>query len=154
MDIILQTTFLSAFSWMTMYEFHLKFQWSLFLRVQLTIFQQWFRKWPGADEATSHYLNPWWPRLLIHICTTQPQWVFFLVFLVQIMVWHWTGDKPLPETMLSWFTEVYASHSSLTISLLYVGPLFGKSGFKQRLICKFDKAEFFSLLLILFIYIS
>ena len=38
MDAISQTTFGSAFSWMKMFEFRLKFQWSLFLRVQLTIF--------------------------------------------------------------------------------------------------------------------
>ena len=32
---------------------------SLSLRVQLTIFQHWFRKWLGAVQATSHYLNQW-----------------------------------------------------------------------------------------------
>ena len=35
--------FPSAFSWMKMFEYRLKFHWSLFLRVQLTIFQHWFR---------------------------------------------------------------------------------------------------------------
>ena len=40
-DNISQTTSSSAFSWMKMFEFRLKFQWSLFLRVQLTIFQHW-----------------------------------------------------------------------------------------------------------------
>ena len=43
MDAISQTTFSSAFSWMKMFEFRLKFHWNLFLRVQLTIFQHWFR---------------------------------------------------------------------------------------------------------------
>ena len=43
MDAISQTTFSSAFSWMKMFEFRLKFHWSLFLRVQLTIFNHWFR---------------------------------------------------------------------------------------------------------------
>ena len=43
-----------------MYKFWLKFHWSLFLRVQLTIFQHWFRKWLGVDQATSHYLNQRW----------------------------------------------------------------------------------------------
>ena len=43
MDAISQTTFPSVFSWMKMYEFRLKFHWSLFLRVQLIIFQHWFR---------------------------------------------------------------------------------------------------------------
>ena len=43
MDAISQTTFSNAFSWMKMFEFRLKFSWSLFPRVQLTIFHQWFR---------------------------------------------------------------------------------------------------------------
>ena len=33
-DAILQTTFSNAISWMKMFEFRLKFHWSLFLRVQ------------------------------------------------------------------------------------------------------------------------
>ena len=55
-----QTTFLNVLSWMTMYKFRLKFHWSLIPRVQLTIFQQWFRYWLGAVQATSHYLSQWW----------------------------------------------------------------------------------------------
>ena len=38
-----QTMFSNAFSWMEINEFRLKFHWSLFLRVQLTIFQHWLR---------------------------------------------------------------------------------------------------------------
>ena len=37
------TTFSNAFSWMKMYQFRLRFHWNLFLRVQLTISQHWFR---------------------------------------------------------------------------------------------------------------
>ena len=36
-------TISNIFSWMKMLEFRLKFHWSLFSRVQLTIFQHWFR---------------------------------------------------------------------------------------------------------------
>ena len=43
MAAISQTTFSSEFSWMKMYEFRLRFQWSLFLGVQATISQHWFR---------------------------------------------------------------------------------------------------------------
>ena len=43
MNTISQTTLSSAFSWMKMFKFRLKFHWSLFLKVQLTIFQHWFR---------------------------------------------------------------------------------------------------------------
>ena len=40
---IFQATFSNAFSLMKMYEFRLKFQLRLLLRVQLTIFQHWIR---------------------------------------------------------------------------------------------------------------
>ena len=42
MDAISQTTYSSAFSWMKMFEFRLKFHWRMFLRVQLTIIHQWW----------------------------------------------------------------------------------------------------------------
>ena len=29
---------------------------------------------------------------------------------VQVMVWHWTSDKPLPEQMLTQFTDAYMRH--------------------------------------------
>ena len=37
------TTFSNVFYWMKMKECRLKFHWSMLLRVQLTIFQHWFR---------------------------------------------------------------------------------------------------------------
>ena len=43
MTTIFQTTFSTGFAWMKMYESGLKFHWSLFLGVQLTIFHHWFR---------------------------------------------------------------------------------------------------------------
>ena len=60
MDAISPTTFSNAFSWMKMFEFRLKFHGSLFTRVQLTIFQHWFKYRLGTVQATSHYLNQWW----------------------------------------------------------------------------------------------
>ena len=41
------------FAWKKMCEFRLTFHLSLLLRFELTIFQHWFRKWPGAIQATS-----------------------------------------------------------------------------------------------------
>ena len=41
MAVILPTTFSNEFSWMKTFEISLKFHWSLFLGVQLTIFQWW-----------------------------------------------------------------------------------------------------------------
>ena len=75
MAAIFQTTFSNAFSWMKMHEFCLRFHWTLLLRVKLTIFHHRFRKWLGADQATSHFFDRWWPCLLTHICVTRPQWV-------------------------------------------------------------------------------
>ena len=49
----------NAFSWMKIYKFRLRFHWSLFPRVQLTITHHWFRYWLGAGQATSHYLDQW-----------------------------------------------------------------------------------------------
>ena len=57
---IFQTTCSNAFSWMKMFEIGLKFLWSLFLRVKLTIFQHRIGKWLGAVRVTRHYLNQWW----------------------------------------------------------------------------------------------
>ena len=43
MDAISQTTFSNGFSWMKIFEFWLKFHWSLFPRIQLIIFHHWSR---------------------------------------------------------------------------------------------------------------
>ena len=43
MATIFQTIFSNAFSWTKTCEFRLRFHWSLFLRLQLTIFHHWFR---------------------------------------------------------------------------------------------------------------
>ena len=44
-----QTTFSNAFSWMKMYEFHLRFHWNLFLWYKLIIFQRQAITWTNAD---------------------------------------------------------------------------------------------------------
>ena len=30
--------------------------------------------------------------------------------LVKVMAWYWIGDKPLSETMLTWFTDACMRH--------------------------------------------
>ena len=72
MAAIFQTTFSDAFSRTKMYIIWLRFPWSLFPRVQLTIFYHWFRQWLGL---TSQCLYQCWYVLLTHICVTWPQWV-------------------------------------------------------------------------------
>ena len=76
-----QTIFSNAFE-MRMYKFLLRFHWSLFPRVQLTIFQYWFRLWLGADQAISNYLNQWW-LVYWHICASlefnELDWILIIV---------------------------------------------------------------------------
>ena len=51
---------------MKMYKFRLRFHWSLFPKVQLTVLDQcWSRWWLSAGQVTSHYLNQGW---LIYWC--------------------------------------------------------------------------------------
>ena len=69
---ISQTIFSDAFLWMESFAFWLKFHRSLFLRVQLTITQHWFRWWPGAEKATSHYLKFWTNADPIHYIYAAP----------------------------------------------------------------------------------
>ena len=59
-----QMAFASAFSWMKIFVFELKFHWSLFLRVQLTISQHWFMEWLGSELVSIRFLNQWWPNLM------------------------------------------------------------------------------------------
>ena len=55
-----KTVFWYTLSGMKMYAFLLRFYWSLFLSLEITIFEQWFRYLLGADQATNHYLDQWW----------------------------------------------------------------------------------------------
>ena len=52
MAAISQTIFSDSFSWMTSFVYWSKLHWSLFLRVQLTMTQHWFRWWPGAKPLS------------------------------------------------------------------------------------------------------
>ena len=70
MDAISQTTFSSAFSWMKMFEFRLKFHWSLFNNIPALVQIMALRR-PG-DKPLS---EPMMVRLPTHICVTRPQWV-------------------------------------------------------------------------------
>ena len=60
MPAISQTTHSNAFVWMKILWFQSLSHWSLFLMVQSTIYQHWFRYLPGVDQAPSHYLIQWW----------------------------------------------------------------------------------------------
>ena len=57
------------------FQMHFLEYWNLFTWVQLTISLHWFRWWLGAEQATSHYLNQWWPSSLTRMCDTKGRWV-------------------------------------------------------------------------------
>ena len=76
MGAIFQVIFLDAISWMKMYEFRLRFHWSLFMRVHPinnipALFQIKACRRPG-DKSLS---EPMMVSLLTYICVTRPQWV-------------------------------------------------------------------------------
>ena len=75
MDVISHTTFSNAFYWMKMYEFRLRFHWSLFPKVQINnipaMVQIMVWRRPG-DKPLS---EPMVVSLPTHICVIQPQWV-------------------------------------------------------------------------------
>ena len=113
---ILQRTFSKAFSWMKMLKLWLRFHWCLFRRVQLTIFQHWFRSWFGADQATSHYLNQWWLvywRIYASLGLNELK-----VLLTNSQPWahatarRRTGDKLLPVLIITQFTDTYGRHKA------------------------------------------
>ena len=60
---------------MKSFVFWLKFHWSWFPKVQLTMIEHWLRLRLGAEKATSHYLNQCWTDSLTHICGIGGRWV-------------------------------------------------------------------------------
>ena len=81
----------NAFSWMKMFQLRLKFHRSLFPRVQLTIFQHWFRLWLVAWPAPSHNLNQCW-NIVNGLAPSRQQAII------------WTNDGQ--------FTDTYMRHST------------------------------------------
>ena len=76
----------------------------LFLRVQLTASQHWFRCWLGGEQVTSHYLIQCWSSSLTNVCISIPrdhsgyglcQWEELLLCNASS---HW--QSPLPEWSL------------------------------------------------------
>ena len=77
-------------SWIKMYEFQSRFHYSLFPRVQLTLFQHWF-----TGQAPSHYLIQWWPSLLTNICVTRPlTWWCHIASANQVIIGSDNGLSP------------------------------------------------------------
>ena len=75
MTAILRMAFSNAFTWMKTFEFQIKFHWNMFLGLQLTINQYWFRKWLGLIHKSI-------PELMLTSCNllydiSRRQWVYW-----------------------------------------------------------------------------
>ena len=99
---ILQTAFSNAFSSMKKFEFQLRFECSLLLRVQLTISQYWFSYWLGAEHTTSHFLNQCWPRCVMFYSITRLQWVYS--FCVKIV---YSLEIAKTSHLILWITSLF-----------------------------------------------
>ena len=83
-------------------EYQFNFHWNLFLGVQLTTSQHWFRQWLDTEQATSHYLNQSWPSPLMHVCVTsgrcelknkksiwKTKYVLLFKSVTNNIIWNW-----------------------------------------------------------------
>ena len=129
MDSISQTTFWSAFSWMKMFKFRITFHWSLFLRVQLTIIQHWFRQWLGAVQATGHYLNQWcldYRRIyaslglneLNRVYSVSHTYIHLAIYFIRRDCSNREYSKPQTKT---YFTDRWVLNLALALWCLHIG---------------------------------
>ena len=107
---ISQTTFSNAFSWIEIYQFRFIFHWSLFLRVELTIFQHRLRWLAWRRPGDKPLSEPMLISLPTHICVTRPQWVKWLSTfcldvvscgIVSTILW-WTRSGEASSRITSW----------------------------------------------------
>ena len=141
MDTISQTTFSRAFSSMKIVAFWLNFHWNIFARVQLTIIQHWFRKWHGADQAASHYLNQWW---LVYRC------IYASLGLIELKQWYITNvwrSVIIMVYSIESVSHVFRSHTSrftlrivrnvlvMSLSWCMLGTIFCCQLFKTNCLC-------------------
>ena len=119
MAAIFQTTFSNAFYSMKMYEFNLKFHWSLFLRVQLTISQHLVQIMAWRRPGDKPLSGPMMVKLPTHICVTRPQWVNALNFpiLASALACEWIPTYFLPFKVWRfvsqrWYHITTASHGN------------------------------------------
>ena len=122
----------------------LRFHWSLFLRVQLTIFQHCFRKWLGTDQATSHYLIQWWLDYRRIYESLSPNELIFVLQYVwpditnknwidnhkRVSCWY---DPPVPWLQMPWHQNRCRTTFCVYASVSYIWRLPGVYD-KQRVL--------------------
>ena len=105
---ILQTTHLNSFHCMNIVGFWLKYRWNLFLRVQLTRGQHWFRLWFGTEQASSYYLKQWCPNILKHVSVTLHRWINYLHAEL-----FWGNIKAIKNIVTIYHCSILIYHRSL-----------------------------------------
>ena len=65
----------TAFSWMKIYQFRLRFHWNFFLRVQINNIPALVQIMAWRRRGNKPLSEPVMVSLLTHICVTRPQWV-------------------------------------------------------------------------------
>ena len=132
MAAISQMIFSSAFSWMKTFVFWLKFPWSLFLGVQMTITQCWLLSEPMLNWFTDKYMRhhgemSWWIKPpAIHRCFIVKQKMIFTTkvpsFIICFFSQHphpcmipgkvWPSQHPscLDKTKGWWHTPTWLHH--------------------------------------------
>ena len=87
----------------------------MFLRVQLTINQHWFRQSLGAEQVTSHCLNQCWSSLLTYICGTRERRVNSLAGASLVKLpsdeCYWTLMMVSQHWFMWWLGSHYLSHN-------------------------------------------
>ena len=103
---ILQTIFLSEFSWMKMFHLRLNIHWSCLLGGQLTILQHYL---DGAKPLSEWIMV----SLPTHICVTRPQWVNFgvcgsssRVGWICLKWWYFVNRNKLPSDLFCCVTTI------------------------------------------------
>ena len=70
-----RTIFRNVSSWARICEFRARFHWSVFLRVELTIFRYWFSQWNWRLPGQKPLSEPIMVSLMTHLRVTGPQLV-------------------------------------------------------------------------------
>ena len=109
-DDILKSIFVNENVW-----FRFKFHLSLFLRVQLTIFQQWFRWCMAWRRSGDKPLSEPMVSLLMHICITQPQ---KLIMLTCVFLWYVDYSSECCRTCLTTILHLVLCIEKTFLSML------------------------------------
>ena len=102
------------------YEFRLKFHWLLFLRVQITLFQNRIMTWrrPGYKPLSETIMV----RLPTHICVTRPQW--FNTLKLDLIGHQFANASTWNQNAILWFQLHWILVSYVSdVSIIVTKPL-------------------------------